>query len=67
MALQVRARDVGREFDKQELLWGDGTSLRLEIGGEKLGYCRSWHLGAVIPVLWCYTYILERNRGAPRL
>lgn len=60
-------RDTGREFDNQELLWRDGMSLRLEMGRDKLGYCGGWHLGAVIQLLWCYTYILERNGGTPRL
>lgn len=67
MALQVRARGTRRDTESQELLLGDGTSLRLEMGRDKLGYCRSQHLGAAMQVLWCSTHIWDRKGGAPRL
>lgn len=45
MALQIHAR----ETESQELLLGDGMRLRLEMGRDKLGYCRGKHLGCCHP------------------
>lgn len=49
LALQLCARNTRREAESQELLLGDGTSLRLEMGRDKLGYCRGQHLGCCHP------------------
>lgn len=54
MALQVRARDTRREMDSQELLLGDGTSGKRQVGS--LGVLASRCCGALTQV--------DRNRAA---
>lgn len=53
MALQVPARDTRRDMDSQELLLGDGTGGRLQMGRDRLGHWGCWHPGALM--MWIGT------------